>query len=81
MDIIRNKKEAPHARVCMMEFVATALSEVSQSLQTYDVCQLVCESVHHFVRVGACLFISQSLSQIEHRINQVTFHSQSVFRY
>jgi hypothetical protein len=28
LDLIRNKKETPHGRVCMMEFVAVAVSDV-----------------------------------------------------
>ena len=66
MDIIRNKKEAPHARVCMMEFVATALSDVSQYV-SIPVCLTVSLSVYllvsQYIIVSVSLCVSQSVSQ------------------
>lgn len=36
MDHIRNKKEAPHGRVCMMEFIAVACFEVCVCVCVYE---------------------------------------------
>ena len=45
MDHIRNKKEAPHGRVCMMEFIAVAC---------FEVCMCVCACVYMCVCICLC---------------------------
>ena len=55
MDHIRNKKEAPHGRVCMMEFIAVACFEVC-------VCVCVCVNVCGCIKVCyMCTYLSTCL--------------------
>ena len=57
MDHIRNKKEAPHGRVCMMEFIAVACFEV-------HVCVCVCVCLFVYMHMCCCFWFCVCLTVV-----------------